>query len=223
MLKRLEKLNMPKSIIEGISNTDRTRDFTPTNGPFQRGQESKTSGGAANFLSFIKSELAPYLKSKYTIDDMSTIIGHSTGGLFVLNTYIHQPDVFDNYLAIDPSLWWDKENLLNQSKELLTTAMCQNKHIYVSVANSKGIDTVSIRKMKSEPTEMLKANLNFHDILLENNKHLDFTWDYFDNKDHGSLVIPSLYNGLRALFSWYQFPEIWRFNTSKSYTPKELT
>jgi len=223
MLKRLEKWNMPKSIIVGISNTDRTRDFTPTNVPFQRGQESKTSGGAANFSTFIKSELAPYLKSKYPIDDMSTIIGHSTGGLFVLNAYINHPDVFDNYLAIDPSLWWDREKLVNQSKKSLTTATRQNKYLYVAVANSTGIDTVSIRKMKSEPTEMLRANLNFHDILLENNKHLDFTWDYFGNEDHGSLVIPSLYNGLRALFSWYPFPERWRLNTPKSYTPKELT
>ncbi|MEM5566987.1 alpha/beta hydrolase-fold protein [Psychroserpens sp. AS72] len=223
ILKRLEKWNIPESIIVGISNTDRTRDFTPSKVEFQRGHESPTSGGAANFLTFISTELQPYLKSKYPIDDMSTIIGHSTGGLFVLYTYTNHPEMFDNYLAIDPSLWWDKEKLVNESKELLKTTTRQNKYLNIAVANSTGIDTVSIRKMKSEPTEMLRANLKFHDLLVKNKNHLNFTWNYYKNEDHGSVVIPGMYDGLRALFSWYPFPERWRFNTPKAYTAQELT
>lgn len=223
ILKLLEKWNVPKSIVVGIPNTDRNRDFTPTNVAFQRGHKSETSGGAPNFIKFIENELKPYLKSKYPIDNISTIIGHSTGGLFVLYVYTHHPDIFDNYLAIDPSLWWDKEKLVNQSKELLNKEKYQNKSLYVAVANSTGIDTVKIRKRKSEPTEMLRANLHFHDILVKNSDQLDFTWDYQGNEDHGSVVVPGLYNGLRSLFLWYPFPERWRFNTPKAYSAKELT
>ena len=223
ILKRLEKWNMPKSIIVGIANTDRTRDFTTSKVVYQRGRSSPTSGGAANFLLFIKNELQPYLENKYPIDDMSTIIGHSTGGLLVLYTYINHPDFFDNYLAIDPSLWWDKEKLVEQSKELLNTTNRKNKYLNVAVANSTGIDTVSIRKMTSEPTEMLRANLKFHDLLVKHSDHLNFTWNYYKNEDHGSVVVPGMYDGLRALFSWYPFPERWRYNTPKSYTAKELT
>ncbi|SNR88027.1 hypothetical protein SAMN06265376_1047 [Dokdonia pacifica] len=223
ILKLLEKWNLPKSIVVGISNTDRTRDFTPTNVPFQRGHKSETSGGAANFLTFIEKELKPFVESKYPIDTMSTIIGHSTGGLFVLYTYTHHPDVFDNYLAIDPSLWWDKEKLVKQSEKLLSTSTYQNKPLYVAVANSVGVDTVKVRKLRSEPTEMLRANLNFHDILVKNKGHIEFTWDYQGSEDHGSVVVPGMYNGLRSLFSWYPFPERWRFNTPKAYTAEELT
>jgi len=107
MIKLLEKWNMPASIVVGISNTDRTRDFNTTHVAFQRGHKSETSGRASNFIKFIETELTPYLKNKHPIDNMSTVIGHSTGGLFVLYAYIHHPDIFDNYLAIDPSLWWD--------------------------------------------------------------------------------------------------------------------
>ncbi len=224
ILKLLEKWNVPKSIVVGIPNTDRTRDFTPTNVAFQRGQKSETSGGAPKFIKFIQEELKPYVKSKYPIDTMSTIIGHSTGGLFVLYAYTHHSDVFDNYVAIDPSLWWDKEKLVKQSERLLNNASTyQNKSLYVAAANSTGIDTVKIRKLKSVPTEMLRANLHFHDILVQHKSHLEFTWDYQGNEDHGSVVVPAMYNGLRAAFSWYPFPERWRFNTPKAYSAKELT
>ena len=154
---------------------------------------------------------------------MSTVIGHSTGGLFVLYAYINYPATFDNYLAIDPSLWWDKEKLVTQSKQLLNKEKQHNKHLYIAVANSMAIDTVKVRKLKSEATEMLRANLHFHDILVKNRNQLDFTWDYQGNEDHGSVVVPGLFNGLRSLFSWYPFPERWRFNTPKQYSASELT
>jgi predicted alpha/beta superfamily hydrolase len=223
LLKLLEKWNVPKSIVVGIPNTDRDRDLTPTNVAFQRGYTSKTSGGASRFITFVEKELKPYLKSKYPTDTMSTIIGHSIGGLFVLYAYTYHPEVFDNYLAIDPSLWWDKEKLVNQSKEVLSTSTRKNKSLYVAVANSNRIDTIRVRKLKSETSEMLRANLNFHDVLVKNSNQLDFTWDYHGDEDHGSVVLPGMHNGLRFLFSWYPFPERWRFNTPKAYSAKQLT
>ena len=223
ILKLLEKWSMPKSIVVGISGTDGMRDLTPTNVASDRGHNSETSGGASNFIKFIEKELKPYLKSKYPTDNMSTVIGHSIGGLFVVYAYTNHPAVFDNYLAIDPSLWWDNEKLVNQSKELINKSNHQNKSLYVTVANSMGIDTVKVRNLKSVQSEMLRANLNFHDILVKNSNQLDFTWDYQGNEDHGSVVVPGMYNGLRSLFSWYPFPERWRFNTPKNYTAEELT
>lgn len=223
LLKLLTKWNIPKSILVGIPNTDRTRDHTPTNVAFQRGHKSPTSGGAAKFVSFIEMELKPYLSDKYPTEDMNTIIGHSTGGLFVIYAYVHHPAVFDNYLAIDPSLWWDKETLVTESKGLIDQGKHQDKSLYVAVANSTGIDTTRVRKLKSESTEMLRANLRFHDILAKNSSQLSFDWDYYGDEDHGSVVPPGLYNGLRSLFSWYPFSERWRFNTPKRYTATQLT
>lgn len=223
LLKLLTKWNVPKSILVGIKNTDRTRDQTPTNVAFQRGHESPTSGGAANFVSFIETELKPYLNDKYPTEDMNTIIGHSTGGLFVIYAYVHHPAIFDNYLAIDPSLWWDKEKLVTESKGLINQGKHQDKSLYVAAANSTGIDSTRVRRLKSEETEMLRANLHFHDILVKNSNQLNFEWDYYGDEDHGSVVPPGLYNGLRSLFSWYPFPERWRFNTPKGYTAEQLT
>lgn len=224
MLKQLIPWKIPNSIIVGIINTDRTRDFTPTNVPFNRGHESKTSGGANNFLKFVEQELKPFINNKYPTENNNTIIGHSTGGLFVLYTFLNHEDVFDNYLAIDPSLWWDKEYLVKDAEEKINTKNLKEKSLYVAVANSigKAMDTVKVRRDKTEHTEQIRANLKFHDVLVKHNNKLNLKWEYFKDEDHGSIVIPAQYNGLRSVFSWFPFPEMWRLNTPKRYSVKQL-
>ena len=225
MLKQLLPWQIPHSIIVGIVNTDRTRDFTHTNVAFQRGHHSETSGGASNFIKFINEELKAYINNQYPTENNNTILGHSIGGLFVLYSFLHHEDSFDNYVAIDPSLWWDQEHLVKETQGLLTKGNRKEKSLYVAVANSIGnaMDTVKVRKDKSEQTEAIRANLKFHDLLVKNSIELDFKWEYFNDEDHGSIVIPALYNGLRSVFSWFPFPEMWRFNTPKKYSTKELT
>jgi len=225
MLKQLTPWKIPNSIIVGITNTDRTKDFTPTNVPFQRGHKSETSGGAKNFINFIDKELKPFVNNKFQTENNTTIIGHSTGGLFVLYTFLHHENSFDNYLAIDPSLWWDNENLIKTSQDQLNKGNKKDKPLYIAVANSLGeaMDTVKVRKDKSVPTEQIRANLKFHDVLVKNNKRLNFNWEYFEREDHGSIVVPAIYNGLRSLFSWFPFPEMWRFNTPNKFNIEQLT
>src|SRR5688572_543269 len=55
-----EEAFMPSIIIVAVFNTDRNRDFLPTNSP-----EAPTSGGADKFLSFFKNELIPYINKTY--------------------------------------------------------------------------------------------------------------------------------------------------------------
>lgn len=225
MLNRLSPLQMPESIVVGITNTDRTRDFTPTNVSFSRGHKTETSGGANNFIKFLTQELQPFVNSKYPTENNSTIVGHSTAGLFVLYSFLHHEASFDNYLAIDPSLWWDKENLVKETQKLLDQGSHKEKSLYVAVANSLGpkMDTTKIRKSKSVPSEQIRANLKFHDVLVKNAKDLNFTWEYFKDEDHGNVTVPAQYNGLRSIFSWFPFHELWRFNTPKKYSGGQLT
>lgn len=224
LLKQLTPWQIPESIIVGIKNTDRTRDFTPTNVPFQRGRQSKTSGGASKFVKFITEEIKPYITSSYATENNSTIIGHSTGGLFVLYAYLNHETVFDNYIAIDPSLWWDNEQLVKSAQAQINKNNYKEKSLYVAVANSlgKALDTVKVRHDKSEPTEQIRANLKFHDILVKNKSKLNFNWEYFKDEDHGSVVVSAQYNGLQSVFSWFVFPELWQFNTPKRFSVQEL-
>ncbi|UZR99402.1 alpha/beta hydrolase-fold protein [Chondrinema litorale] len=224
LLKLLTEWNMPESILVGINTSEtRIKDFTPTNVPFHRGHHSETSGGAPEFLEFIKTELQPYIESKYPTENINTIIGHSTGGLFVTYAYLHHPEVFDNYLAIEPSLWWDKEILVKESQAILKKGKHQNEHLYIAVANSDEFDTLAVRKDTTVHTEQIRANFNFRDVLAQHKQQVNFSWDFYNNESHGSVVVPAMYNGLRDLFSWFPFPEMWRFNTPAQYTTEELT
>lgn len=225
MLKRLTPLQMPESILVGIVNTERTRDFTPTRVSFSRGRKTAESGGAANFLKFMEKELLPYIDDKYPTEKNATIIGHSTAGLFTLYAYLQHPDVFDNYVAIDPSLWWDKENLVKNAQGLLDKGNRIEKSLYMATANSLGpkMDTTRIRRSKSEASEQIRANLKFHDLLVKNTQKLNFKWEYFHHEDHGNVTVPAQFNGLRSVFSWFPFHELWRFNNPKRYSVKQLT
>ena len=224
MLKQLTQWQIPESIIVGITNTDRIRDFTPTNVPFSRNHNTETSGGADNFAKFLKNELQPFINRKFLTERNNTIVGHSTAGLFVIYSYLHHIDLFDNYLAIDPSLWWDNENLVTSSPAKIEMENHNEKMLYVAVANSLGdkMDTLKIRSDKSVSSEQIRANLNFYDWLKRNKNNLHFSWEYFETEDHGGVIIPAQYNGLRSLFSWFPFLEVWRFNTPKKYSIKEL-
>ena len=84
------------------------------------------------------------------------------------------------------------------------------------------MDTVQVRKDRAVITEQIRANLKFHDILVKNRKKLDFEWEYFKDEDHGSIVVPAQYNGIQSVFSWFPFPELWRFNTPDNYTVDEM-
>lgn len=219
----LEKWDMPKTIVVGIPNKDRTRDFTPTVVPPSKGDLYENSGGFKNFLYFIECEIAPYLKNTYPVDEMSTIVGHSLSGLFVVNAYVTAPRVFDKYLAIDPSLFWDDETIIEEAEDLLSNNAYQNKSLHIAVANSTSVDTVRVRRMNDNHTKHLRANLKFHDVLVANKKHLNVSWEYYPEHDHRSLIVPSMYSGIKDLFNWYKFKSRWLFNTPKGYSVEELT
>lgn len=104
----------PELIVVGIENVDRDRDFTPTHVPEYEGMEFPTSGEAADFLQFLTRELIPFIDDSYRTVDHRVLGGWSFGGLFTIYAMTQTPDLFNAYLAISPSLWWEHERLLNE-------------------------------------------------------------------------------------------------------------
>jgi len=90
---------IPKMIIVGVGNTDRTRDMTPS-----KNAMFANSGGAGNFHKFILTELTPYIEGKYSSSSEKILLGHSLGGLFALYSLLTTPECFDSYIAVSPSI-----------------------------------------------------------------------------------------------------------------------
>lgn len=105
------KMQIPELIIVAIENTDRTRDFTPTHSLNYLDEENiaafNSSGGADAFKAFIEKELMPRIDSLYRILSRNLIIGHSLGGLFAIHCLLESPGLFNYYILIDPSRFWD--------------------------------------------------------------------------------------------------------------------
>jgi len=102
-------------LIVGIENTVRRRDLTPpTQSPADR-EVTGQPGGAARFRAFLADELMPYVAQRYRVDDETAIMGESLAGLFVIDTLWRAPALFDTYVALDPSLWWNERSLVRET------------------------------------------------------------------------------------------------------------
>ena len=106
-------------ILVGIENTERRRDMT---GPTTVDSDNKIAvhvGGSAAFRQFIRDELLPEIRHRYRVGKTSGIIGESLAGLFVMETAFVEPGLFDRYVALSPSLWWNGGALVNNSAQSL--------------------------------------------------------------------------------------------------------
>ncbi|MBK8497814.1 MAG: alpha/beta hydrolase [Flavobacteriales bacterium] len=123
---------LPKSIVVGIANMDRKHDFThPT-----RNDSDKVwvpnSGGSENFIKFIGDELQPFVEKTYKTNGTRTIIGQSLGGLLATEILLMRQELFDHYILVSPSLWWDNGMLADSAAAILGLArLCRrafNRH-----------------------------------------------------------------------------------------------
>ncbi|WMJ70229.1 alpha/beta hydrolase-fold protein [Stenotrophomonas sp. 24(2023)] len=109
--------SMRPFLLVGIENTERRRDMTgPTDDPEDR-RIAPRVGGAAAYRRFLRDELMPQVQQRYPITEERAIIGESLAGLFVLDTLLHEPGLFQSYIALDPSLWWNRGRALAELGE----------------------------------------------------------------------------------------------------------
>lgn len=212
---------LPNMILVGISNqTNRTRDLTPTevNLPY-----IKESGGAENFTKFIEKELIPYIDKHYPTTTYRTLIGHSYAGLFTVNTLINHPLLFSNYIAIDPSLDWDKQNLIKTGKSKLLSNTYKNKSLFIAMAGEQlhmQDNTITIENVKqdtSEYTMFARSILELSDYLEgKSGKALAFSKAYYPNDLHGTVPLPAIKDGLLSVFNWYKMENPSKFNNPET-------
>jgi len=214
MIQQLSTINgntmCPKMMVVGIPNTDRTRDLTPTHidadPPFMDSTFSKTSGGGENFIAFIEKELIPYIEDKYPTTHYKMLIGHSFGGLAVMQTFVHHNDLFNAFICIDPSMWWDKEKLLKQTQEILAEKKFEEKSFYLGIANTleEGMDLKKVQKDTSQETKHIRSILKLQAAFEVNKQNgLKYRGKYYPDDTHGSVTLIAEYDALRFFFDFY--------------------
>lgn len=204
---------IPQVIVVGITNTNRSRDLTPTKGeaghPYTNSEMIEQSGGGADFMAFIEKELIPYVDANYPTEPYRMFIGHSFGGLTVVNTFIHQPELFSSYVAIDPSMWWSDHQLLGEIEDAKFDERYNDKSCFVAIANtmSVGMDTIKVKSDTTMGTEHIRSILKLNTLLNKKaSSQVDYQGKYYDQDGHGSVPLIAEYDALRHIFKFYTMP-----------------
>ncbi len=176
--------NMPKTIVVGIANVDRKRDFTfPTTIAADK-EQYPTTGGSARFIDFLEMEVQPLIQKTYRTTDSKMLIGQSLGGLLATEILLKKPELFDRYCIVSPSLWWDNESLLHQAPALLSRVRKEPKHVYVSVGNEGKVMEHDAKKIAQW---LFKSGLKVDFVPLP-------------KEDHGTILHLSIYEAFKRFY-----------------------
>lgn len=173
-------------ILVGIENTERRRDMT---GPTENERDKKIAprvGGSASFRAFIRRELMPRVKSRYRTTDETAIVGESLAGLFVVETLLKEPDLFDTYIAFDPSLWWNDQKLVSGAAEDLRRQTGITKTLYVANSADEMIPGV-MQKFVDILSKSAPPSLRWH-------------YEKMPEESHSTIYHPAALRAFRSLF-----------------------
>ena len=177
-------INMvPESIVVGIANVDRKRDFTYPTTIEQDKKDFPTSGKSENFIRFIEKDLQPFIEAKYRTQDTKTIIGQSLGGLLATEILFKKPELFDNYIIVSPSLWWDDQSLLKIKPEAYTS----EKKVYVAVGKEGEIMERDAKSLYQQLNANKKENTAVY-------------FQFLEAQDHGDALHLAVYGAFEVLF-----------------------
>lgn len=175
---------LPKSIVVGIVNVDRYRDFTfPSNDPEDK-KGLPTSGGSQNFISFLEKELQPFIQENYKVNGHRTIIGQSLGGLLATEILFKKPHLFHDYIIVSPSLWWDGQSLVNRAATYLNSFPGKDSQIFVSLG-------------KEHPTMHEVADKLVAAIRKARNQNLQLFYEPILDEDHATILHSAVYRALK--------------------------
>jgi predicted alpha/beta superfamily hydrolase len=180
---------MPNTIIVGIANVDRRRDFTFPTTVEDLKKSYPTTGGSAKFIDFIEKELQPYIKANYKTNDTTFIIGQSLGGLLATEILLKKPDLFTNYFIVSPSLWWDDESLLKVAPVLLAGQSDTKKWVYISVG-AEG------KEMEGDAAVIART------LQKSGKKNLKVDFIPLPKENHATILHNSVYEALKILYPY---------------------
>jgi hypothetical protein len=171
-------------LLVGIENTQRRRDMT---GPTENENDKKIAprvGGSDAFRRFIRDELMPRVKARYRTTNETAIVGESLAGLFVVETLLLEPDMFDTYIAFDPSLWWNNQKLVGEAGGRLRARTKAGKTLYIASSS-----------------DAIEGTQRFADVLGKQ-APAGLSWHYekMPEEKHSTIYHPAALRAFRAVF-----------------------
>ncbi|MEG0184418.1 MAG: alpha/beta hydrolase-fold protein [Stenotrophomonas sp.] len=177
--------SMRPFLLVGIENTERRRDMTgPSNDP----QDQKIApriGGSAAYRRFLRDELMPQVRQRYATTDERALIGESLAGLFVVETMLQEPTLFNSYIALDPSLWWNRSTLLAGAGKQLPAVTRSGAQLFLA---------------SSGQPELAAASAQLASMLQQSSPATLVKYQPLPEETHATIYHPAALQALRTLF-----------------------
>jgi predicted alpha/beta superfamily hydrolase len=173
-------------LLVGIENTQRRRDMTGPTGNEDDKKIAPRVGGSEAFRKFIRDELMPQVKARYRTTDETAIVGESLAGLFVMETFLLEPDLFDTYIAFDPSLWWNDQKLVNGAGGRLRSRPRLKKTLYFASSGDSGLDVIA-QRLAEVLAKDAPAGIRWH-------------YEKMPDEKHSTIYHPAALKAFRAVF-----------------------
>jgi len=164
---------------------DRSIDYTPT-------KVSGKSGGGADFLNFIKTQLIPAIETDYNVDttrNSRVLLGHSYGGLFGACVLAVDNNLFGNYLLLSPSMWFDNEVALQLEKLNRANNKDRSQLVFLGIGEMENLGRMQA------PFEAFYRTLNSHYTSIKLSKNRERNLDHMGSKN------PNIVTGLNYYFN----------------------
>jgi len=182
-------------LLVGIENTERRRDLT---GPTENDSDRRIAtriGGSQLFRDFLRAELMPEIQRRYKTTNESAIVGESLAGLFVMDTLRREPDLFETYIAIDPSLWWNNSEMLNDASTFFGGAARSRKRLFLAWSSDAEPD---IKRWACRLNATLLAACP---------SGLEFRFRAFPDESHATIYQPAALVAFRSVLSTHTSAE----------------
>jgi predicted alpha/beta superfamily hydrolase len=178
---------MPKSIVVGIANVDRYRDFSHPSKDSLDLKSLPTSGGSALFMEFLAEELQPFISSRYKTNGHNTIIGQSMGGLLATEILFKQPDLFNDYIIVSPSLWWDRQSMINDAENYISNIPNKKRMIYLSLGQEHPVmhEVADLLYTSLSDADLSETSLFYYPIL---------------DEDHATILHSAVYKAMKTFY-----------------------
>lgn len=158
-------------LLVGIENTERRRDMTGATDNEEDKKIAPHVGGSATFRKFIRDELMPQIRQRYRTTDETAVVGESLAGFFVVETFFLDPDLFDTYIAIDPSLWWNDHKLVDGAAASLYARPRLAKSLFLASSSEFRGDVDATQSLADILRADAPAGMRWHYEKLSEEKH----------------------------------------------------
>lgn len=125
-------------IVIGVASVDRRNELALPTDDAELIAQYPTQGHSARFRDFLRDEVQPWVRTNFRTDGDESLMGESLAGLFVVETFLKAPEMFDAYVAVSPSLWWDGGRLASQAGTHLRDHSADPRTLLLSIADEGG-------------------------------------------------------------------------------------